>query len=252
MVLTNLMNNNFKILQENSNTIKTAADTQGTNGEAVSKQLQELKQNVTALQSIVEDLHITNIQPIPIPTPTHSNATSYADIAARPSPFTDPHHANAIAKAKLANRCIIVKPVTDKVKSKMGKHSKKNLISSMNTALSIMATKLGEVLHIVPEDVKVIGVHKLTNSGMIYMFNSDDAATWLRGPGALENIQQAAGDGISVSLQLNSVIVPFAPTTIDIENTKTWHSIEDNSGLTAGTICNVRYLKPVEHHHEGQ
>ncbi len=84
------------------------------------------------------------------------------------------------------------------------------------------------------------------------MFNSDDAATWLRGPGALEIIQQAAGDGISVSLQLNSVIVPFAPTTIDIENTETWRSIEDSSGLTAGTIRNVRYLKPVEHHHEGQ
>ncbi len=93
MALANLMNDNFKMLQENSNIIKTAADTQYTNGEAVSEQLQELKQNVTALQSIVEDLHVTNIQPMPIPTPTHSNAISYADIAARPSPFTDPHHA---------------------------------------------------------------------------------------------------------------------------------------------------------------
>ncbi len=103
MALANLMNDNFKMLQENSNIIKTVADTQYTNGEAVSEQLQELKQNVTALQSIVEDLHVTNIQPMPIPTPTHSNAISYADIAARPSPFTDPHHADAIAKAKLAN-----------------------------------------------------------------------------------------------------------------------------------------------------
>lgn len=43
MALTNLMNDNFKMLQENSNTIKTMADTQCTNGEVVSKQLQELK-----------------------------------------------------------------------------------------------------------------------------------------------------------------------------------------------------------------
>ncbi|KAK0244465.1 hypothetical protein EDD85DRAFT_784869 [Armillaria nabsnona] len=46
MALANLMNDNFKMLQENSNTIKTAADTQCTNGEAVSEQLQELKQNL--------------------------------------------------------------------------------------------------------------------------------------------------------------------------------------------------------------
>ncbi len=74
-LLQNLMNDNFKMLQENSNTIKTMADTQCTNGKAVSKQLQELKQNVTALQSIVKDLCITNIQPMPIPTPTQSNTT---------------------------------------------------------------------------------------------------------------------------------------------------------------------------------
>ncbi len=61
----------------------------------------------------------------------------------------------------------------------MGKHSEKDLVSSINTALSITATKLREVLYVVPEDIKVVGVHKLANGGMIYMFNSDDAATWL-------------------------------------------------------------------------
>ncbi|PBK83098.1 hypothetical protein ARMGADRAFT_1019253 [Armillaria gallica] len=84
------------------------------------------------------------------------------------------------------------------------------------------------------------------------MFNSDNAATWLHTPGALENIRRAAGDETAASLQLNNVIVPFAPTTIDIGDNATWRGIENSSGLTTGTIRNIRFLKPAEHHHEGQ
>ncbi|KAK0213912.1 hypothetical protein IW262DRAFT_1242434, partial [Armillaria fumosa] len=92
----------------------------------------------------------------------------------------------------------------------------------------------------------------LTNRGIIYTLNSDEAATWLREPVALENMAQAVGEGNSLSLQLNNVIVPFAPTTIDTENRDTWHNIETSSELAIGMIRSVRFLKPVEHHQQGQ
>ncbi len=47
------------------------------------------------------------------------------------------------------------------------------------------------------------------------------------------------GEGTSVSLQLNNMIIPFTPTTIDIENKDTWCNIETSSELTTGMICSV-------------
>ncbi len=67
--LANLMNDNFRNLQESSNTLKTTVDNQNTNGEAINEQLQELKQSVATLQSIVEDLQTTNTQ-----TTSHPNS----------------------------------------------------------------------------------------------------------------------------------------------------------------------------------
>ncbi|SJL06765.1 uncharacterized protein ARMOST_10107 [Armillaria ostoyae] len=104
----------------------------------------------------------------------------------------------------------------------------------------------------VPDDITVIGARKIVNGGIAYTFNSDEAAVWLRTLGALENIRKASGDETAASLQLNNVVVPFAPTTIDIGDIKTWRGIKSSSGLMAGTIRNVRFLKPAEHHHEGQ
>ncbi|KAK0437910.1 uncharacterized protein EV420DRAFT_1241005, partial [Desarmillaria tabescens] len=60
------------------------------------------------------------------------------------------------------------------------------------------------------------------------------------------------GEDTDVSLQLNNVVVPFAPTTIDVKNTETWQGIENSSGLNSGTIRSVKFLKPAEFHHEGQ
>ncbi len=37
-----------------------------------------------------------------------------------------------------------------------------------------------------------------------------------------------------------------------MKNMETWRGIEDSSGLCSGTIHSVKFLKPVEFHHEGQ
>ncbi len=142
--------------------------------------------------------------------------------------------------------------MADETRNKMNKQSEKDLVSEMNEALANMATSVEDILYVVPDDITVIGAHKIANGGVTYMFNSDDAATWLRTPGALENIRRAAGDETAASLQLNNVIVPFAPTAIDIGDNATWRGIENSSGLTTGTIRNIRFLKPAKHHHEGQ
>ncbi len=251
-VLSKLMNQNFRDLQESSNTLKTTTDTQNTNGEAISEQLQELKHSVAAIQSVVEDLRTTGPQLAQNPHPLQQYPSSYAEAVNKPSPLADPRHTDVVARAKLANRRVIVKPTTDDARSKMNKNSEKDLVSEMNETLATAATTVGDTLHVVPDDIKVIGARKIMNSGIAYTFNSDEAAVWLQTPGALENIRKASGDETAASLQLNNVVVLFAPTTIDIRDIETWWGIESSSGLTAGTIRSVRFLKPAEHHHEGQ
>ncbi|SJL03070.1 uncharacterized protein ARMOST_06415 [Armillaria ostoyae] len=240
-----------------ANTLKTTAETQDTSDNAANEQLRELKQNVLSLQSIVEDLRSAKPHPAPVPTPTQSQSQSsplsYANVTAKANPFTgDPRHSDVIAKAKLANRRVIVKPTTEDAMAAMARRSEKELVKEVNDALSIATTITGDTLHMVPDGISVVGARKLANGGVIYTLNSDKAATWLREPVALENIAQAVGEETSVSLQLNNVIVPFAPTTIDIENEDTWRNIETSSELTTGTIRSVRFLKPVEHHQQGQ
>lgn len=113
MALSKLMNQNFRDLQESSNTLKTTTDTQNTNGEAISKQLQEPKRSIAAIQSIVEDLWTTSPQLAQNPHPLHQYPSSYAEAVNKPSPLADPHHANVVARAKLTNQHVIVKPTTD-------------------------------------------------------------------------------------------------------------------------------------------
>ncbi|PBK67344.1 hypothetical protein ARMSODRAFT_977012 [Armillaria solidipes] len=185
--LTNLMNNNFRNLQECSNMMKTTVDSQNTNGEAVNKQLQELKQSIATLQ------------------------------------------------AKLANQHIIVKPMADETHNKMNKQLEKDLVSEMNEALATMATSVKDTLCVMPDNIMVIGAHKIANSRVAYMFNSDNAATWLCTPGALENIQRTAGDEMAASLQLNNVIVLFALTTIDIRDNVTY----DGNSIAAWKIIDA-------------
>ncbi len=250
LVLASLMNDNFKSLQATANTQKTMAKNQDTSDNAANEQLQELKQNVVSLQSIVEDLRSTKPYPAPVPITTQSQSTplSYANITTK----ADPCYSNVIAKAKLANCHIIVKPMTEDVTAAMARRSEKELVKEVNDALSIATTTTGDMLHIVPDGISVVGARKLANGGIIYTLNSDEAAAWLQEPVALENMAQAMGEGTSVSLQLNNVIVPFAPTTIDIKNEDTWHNIEMSSELTTRTIRSIRFLKPVEHHQQGQ
>ncbi|KAK0450444.1 uncharacterized protein EV420DRAFT_1646679 [Desarmillaria tabescens] len=111
----------------------------------------------------------------------------------------------------------------------------------MYEALASVTTNIEDTLYIMLDDIRVVEAQKIANSGVAYMFNSDDAATWLHTPGALENIQRAAGDETSASLQLNNVIIPFALTTIDIEDNATWHSIENSSGLTTDNEKHISY-----------
>ncbi len=219
--------------------MKTTTDTQNTNGEAISEQLQELKHSVAAIQSVVEDLRTTGPQLAQNPHPSQQYPSSYTEAVNKPSPLADPHHADVVARAKLTNRHVIVKPTTDDAHSKMNKNLEKDLVSEMNETLATAATTVGDTIHVVPDDIKVIGTCKITNGSIAYTFNSDEAAVWLRTPGALENIQKASGDETAASLQLNNVVVPFAPTTIDIRDSETWRGIESSSGLTAGTICSV-------------
>ncbi|KAK0189720.1 hypothetical protein F5146DRAFT_1139142 [Armillaria mellea] len=146
--LANLMNDNFRNLQECSNTMKTTVDSQNTNGEAVNKQLQELKQSVAALQSIVEDLQTTNTQTTLQPNSSQPRPSTYAAAVNKPSlsPFSNPCHANVVARAKLANQHVIVKPMADETCNKMNKQSEKDLVSEMNKALASMATNVEDTL----------------------------------------------------------------------------------------------------------
>ncbi len=152
MALANLMNDNFRNLQESSNTLKTTVDNQNTNGEAINEQLQELKQSVATLQSIVEDLQTMNTQTTSHPNSPQSRPSTYADAVNKssPSPFSDPHHADVVARAKLANRHVIVKPMADETRNKMNKQSEKDLVSEMNEALANMATSVKDILYIMP------------------------------------------------------------------------------------------------------
>ncbi|SJL18619.1 uncharacterized protein ARMOST_22216 [Armillaria ostoyae] len=186
----------------------------------------------------------------PIVDSGHLSATLGADLVAVKSP--NGRMVFATPLVKLTNRCIIVKPTTDDACSKMNKYSEKDLISEMNRTLATAATTVGDTLHVIPDGIVVTGARKIANSGIAYTFNSDEAAAWLWTLGAPENIRKALGDETAASLLLNNVIVPFAPTTINIGDIETWQSIESSSGLMAGTICNVQFLKPAEHHHEGQ
>ncbi|KAK0437363.1 hypothetical protein EV421DRAFT_1907388 [Armillaria borealis] len=231
MALASLMNDNFKSLQITLNTLKSMAETQNTNDEAVNEQLRELKQNISSLHTIVEDLRNAKPHTAPSSASTQSQSQpqstplSYANVVTKSNPFADPRHSDVIAKAKLANRCII--------------RSKKELVKEVNDALSIATTTANDTLHVEPEDVSIVGTRKLANGGIIYTLNSDEAATWLQEPMALENMAQAVGEGNNVSLQLNNVIVPFVPMTINIKNEDTWRNIETSSKLATGTIHSI-------------
>ncbi|KAK0449952.1 hypothetical protein EV421DRAFT_1899467 [Armillaria borealis] len=246
------MKENFKSLQENTNNIKTTIDTQKTYSAAIKEQLQELKKNVSAIQTTVTDIQSEATRPPLLVPNSQSHTMSYAEMATRPSLFADPHHADVIAKAKIADQCVIMKPTTETTMSTTAKSTEKELVTDINKALSLAVTTVDDDLIIVPEEHRVVGSRKLTSGGVMYIFNSDEAAAWLREPGAERLVNQATGEDTIVCLQLNNIIVPFAPTTIDVKNMETWRGIEDSSGLRSGTIRSVKFLKPMEFHHEGQ
>ncbi len=92
----------------------------------------------------------------------------------------------------------------------------------MNEELMLTTVSTIGNLSKVPEEHKAVSTCKLANSGVAYTFNSDRAAAWLCEAGSLDCIQQAVGEDTVVTLQLNNVIIPFTPTTIDITDTNTW------------------------------
>ncbi|KAK0438655.1 hypothetical protein EV421DRAFT_1738407 [Armillaria borealis] len=206
LAMANLMNNNFKSLQESSNTLKTASGTHNNTIEATNEQLQELKRSVGTLQTLVEDLRTSIPQPTPSQPTSQTRPLSYAEATSKPSPFTDPCHADIVAKAKLADWRISVKPQTDTAKAEISKLTEKDLIRKMNEELMLAAMSTTDNPYEVPEEHKAVGARKLANGGVAYMFNSDGAAAWLREAGSLDCIQQAAGEGTVISLQLNNTI----------------------------------------------
>ncbi|KAK0222773.1 hypothetical protein EDD85DRAFT_796288 [Armillaria nabsnona] len=139
LALASLMNDNFKSLQVTANTLKTTAENQDTSNNVANEQLRELKQNVVSLQSIVEDLRSAKPYPTPVPTPTQSQSTplSYANVTTKANPFAgNPRHSNVIAKAKLANRRIIVKPMTEDATAAMARRSEKELVKELRQLLA--------------------------------------------------------------------------------------------------------------------
>ncbi len=167
-------------------------------------------------------------------------------------PKLDPKHADTIAKAKIANQYVIIKPTSEAARIGMKITMEKQLVEQMNEALFIASTGESGTPGYTPKENRVVGARKLANGGIAYTFNTDEAAAWLCKPDAIDAIQQAAGQETAASLQLHNVIIPFAPTMIDIKDTATWQSIKESTRLREGTICNIRFLKLVEHHHEGQ
>ncbi|KAK0455648.1 uncharacterized protein EV420DRAFT_554995 [Desarmillaria tabescens] len=210
---------------------------------------------MTTIQAAINDIRNSkeSMSPSNNSTNTQPHQLSYAEATGRlQGPRMDPKHADTIAKARIANRRVIIKPTSDVARNRMKETTEKEMVERMNEALlTASAGETGTPICI-PEEYKVVGAQKLVNGGIAYTFNTDKAAAWLREPNTIKAVQQAAGLETVASLQLHNMIVPFAPTTIDIGDTVTWQSIKESSGLKAGTNRGIRFLKPAEHHHEGQ
>ncbi|KAK0219462.1 hypothetical protein EDD85DRAFT_797355 [Armillaria nabsnona] len=161
LAMANLMNNNFKSLQESSNTLKTASGTHNNTIEATNEQLQELKRSVGTLQNLVEDLRTSIPQPTPSQPTSQTQPLSYAEATSKPSPFTDPRHADIVAKAKLADRRVIIKPQTDTAKAEISKLTEKDLIRKMNEELMLTTMSTTGNLFEVPEEHKAVGSHNV-------------------------------------------------------------------------------------------
>lgn len=139
--------------------------------------------NTSAIQTTVTNIQSEATCPLLLPN-SQPHMILYVEMAIWPSPFADSHYTDVVAKAKIADQCVIVKPTTELAMSTIAKSTKKDLVTDINKALSLAVTTVDGDLAIVPDEHRVVRSQKLTSGGVMYIFNSDEAAAWLCEPGA--------------------------------------------------------------------
>ena len=101
-----------------------------------------------------------------------------------------------------------------------------------------------------PEGVRMIGVRKLRNRGVVYELSDPEAAKWLRWEHAAFAVNFG---GMSVLKErVVAIIIEFVPISYNPDVLAEIQKVEHNSRLEVGAIVLTRWIKPVQRWADGQ
>ncbi|RDX41827.1 hypothetical protein OH76DRAFT_1489152 [Lentinus brumalis] len=145
-----------------------------------------------------------------------------------------PRCARVVARAQLQERQLLVDGLTSDGGEQLAPAV---LVAKAHMALNIMRDEHG---HELPEGIKVLAASVLQNGGVIYEFDSEASATWIKRDGNLGDFQRGLGVGAQVKPRFYKVVAEFVPVSFDPENPVDLVAVERDNGILHGNLAEAR------------
>ncbi|RPD65571.1 hypothetical protein L227DRAFT_631148 [Lentinus tigrinus ALCF2SS1-6] len=106
--------------------------------------------------------------------------------------------------------------------------------------------------HELPESIKVRAASVLPNGGVVYEFDSEANAAWIKRDGIMQDFQKGLGVGAQVKPHHYKVVAQYVPVSFDPENAYDISTVENDNDIQHGNLVAARWIKPPEKRAPGQ
>ncbi|KAJ3792625.1 hypothetical protein GGU11DRAFT_857506, partial [Lentinula aff. detonsa] len=99
---------------------------------------------------------------------------------------------------------------------------------------------------------EVLVATKIANKGVFLLLRSAEEVSWVEKEGRMERFVAAWGSTAMLKPNYAEVVVEAIPVETPIDSPTEQRRIEAASGIRAGAIKSIRWIKPIEKRKEGQ
>ena len=103
-----------------------------------------------------------------------------------------------------------------------------------------------------PEMVRIKNVSRTCDGSLLLLLNSKEAADWLREIDVGDRFLDKFAIGACIRDRKYNVMLRWVPITLDPNSFKQYAEMEEVNTLSEGSICKMRWIKPINRRRAGQ
>jgi len=193
----------------------------------MASELSDIKTTITGLKDA-----IMNQDPAP-QRPSYKEA-----LLNHTGPMGNACHPSDHARAQVAvkERQVLIDLAKDHPVSKQ--------ICTRKELITIFQTLFTSIEDNTAPDLSLKTLTVLRNGGILLELPSKEAALWLKTGTNCAKLATASGGDLTIRSRTYNIVVPFVPTSTDIEEPDTLRAIEDDNDLPLSCITAARWIKP--------